>query len=485
MRTTDTLYNLIKSLDKTEKRNFRALATAFNEKDQEYIRLFEILDAAPENPPEQQLEKQFKALPVLKHYTQEKILRALHYFGNFHAREIMDEANSALIFASKNQTAPAIRAIKTAIRQALDTETTALIPHLVEIAISIIRKGTTFSEYKDQMRDLLALAASASESQNRITQLEHLHLTARELILKHPKPEDINPTISTWLTAHILTQSPLTQKENYLQNLIRLDIAQLQNHPHKTIEIANEILPLLNNPNLPLSLEPELKLEILRLLMKSHSIIGDIEKTYIYWYLYYKEIDSPTLPVTSNFIHHCLTLFAFALDFYDHEKVNSIETVIEERIVVDGLHISNDAKLRLHFYQTLSAFNSNSPKEALKKINTFLQVPKSKDLIPLQGSARILNLLIHISLGNTDMVESQLRATRTWFKKHQAGDDASALIFEMIHHWLKSSPENRTQLLKSYLPQFQQLELTQPDLFFLTSPTISRWLVRVGLAPTL
>jgi hypothetical protein len=96
------------------------------------------------------------------------------------------------------------------------------------------------------------------------------------------------------------------------------------------------------------------------------------------------------------------------------------------------------------FYFYLS-FGAERYEEALGYLNEWLDLETTVERPYLQGAARLLNLIIHFELGNYDLLESLLRSTYRWLKKHGQLHELERLTMGFIKQALEAASRKELQ----------------------------------------
>ena len=90
-------------------------------------------------------------------------------------------------------------------------------------------------------------------------------------------------------------------------------------------------------------------------------------------------------------------------------------------------------------------FGAEQYEEALDYLNEWLDLETTVERPYLQGAARLLNLIIHFELGNYELLESLLRSTYRWLKKHNQLHELERLTMGFIRQALEAPSTKELQ----------------------------------------
>lgn len=102
--------------------------------------------------------------------------------------------------------------------------------------------------------------------------------------------------------------------------------------------------------------------------------------------------------------------------------------------------ISSVRRAQLYFNMAVILFGAEKPAEALKYINKLLNqvdIDKSKDI---HCMAQIFNLVIHLELGNTELLPYALRSTQRFLETRSRTFRFESTILEFVNECLKKRP---------------------------------------------
>lgn len=161
MKTTDTLFRLIKSLSKSEKGYFKKYANFHVRNEQNnYTKIFDAIDAQKEYN-EQKLLKKFrnekfvKQFAVAKNYLYDMVLESLEAYHKNSTTEIRSLLNRIEILVDKGLHSQAKKLLKKAKDMAIDYEKLTYIPEINLMEQSIYRMQYSVGVLKDNSDKLI------------------------------------------------------------------------------------------------------------------------------------------------------------------------------------------------------------------------------------------------------------------------------------------------------------------------------------------
>ncbi len=418
---TDSLFLLIKSLTKSEKRYFK-LFTKFQGRDQNYLILFETMDQMEDYHDRVIMAKYsdetfIKQLHVTKNYLNGlimKSLRAYHMNDSFSARLKSHLQDIEILFKRdmlKLCYKSIIKAEKLAHRvsdhlaflELLNWKRKVLLTmkgvgdsrQLLNKIIANEQKTLKFLAYENQYWSLTINLGGINGN-------EPIELT------KHPYLKDSSHAQThraKILYFHLLYVTHtidvnLKKAEEAIDGLVEYlesDLLQLRNDPGSYITAINNKIGLyLNEKKLdqipPLldkirTIPKKLKLKSsspisLKLLIQSYNV--ELET--------YRD---------SGLVHEGIALIPIIRSFLEQNK---------------GL-VPKDYRILFHYQFAYFYFMNGSFSKALHDVNVVLSHRNSADRSDIVGYAQFLNLIIHYELGNTTVLKYSVAASRRFLKK--------------------------------------------------------------------
>lgn len=418
MRSSDFLFRLIKSLSKGDRRNFKLFAR-LQDGDKKYIQLFDAIDKQTEYD-ERKLLKQFKGerftkqFSVAKNYLYNYILRTLDIFHNDPHAELSSLIHKIEILMGKNlydQAEKLVRKAKhMAERQERFGEMLELLQHQRVILLRV-EKSKLFS----------VMIAEIHEQQNAIHRqmlnlLQYVQLFDRTYELR--KRAAAARVDSEMQEMEAILSDPLLESEesalSVRAKLKRLEIlnegAFFKHAFEDCVEHAGQMIAIYENHQ---EIRQERNIHFIEIVCNYGIFqyqLGNTEEAQIALSkLRNAQIFNEQEKVKVFELYYA---FKIGLCIESGDKETGIEVVRD----FEGQHAKVIGKMlkrvELQIYYMFSYFFlfTGDFSSALIWINKFLNEPKTEVRTDLQCMARILNLLIHLELGNRDLLEYEIKS---------------------------------------------------------------------------
>ena len=447
MKRADTLFELIKSLDKQEKRYFILFVSRYTiKKNSDAVRLFNLLCPMKEYDEKRVREKYAgegfaKHLPETKYQLRQLILKSLNYYhtGDTNDSKIWELLNCFDVLYSKN---------------------------LIAQCKKILAKAKQIAEKREKFPLLIE-----------IFQREKLFLEREQYIGK--KEKDIDRFFGNF--QKVISQMDNLGRYNYLRArvLLRFHLKYLQKSSEEWQHLRNTMNdPLLNKEEKCLSKEAQLEFNLINGIFRFH------HRDWINAIQYYRKqvelLEESAEGIKEN-IHRyiaaynnfLLILFNLNLhdDFYYHlqrfrtipEKYGagisiemkvfclsySLETILYivtgnfdkaaglEKKIVAGLEkhtatMPAPQKFNLYYNLAYAHFGLCQYKNAAYWVNKILQRDASEEWVNYFGHAQLLNLIIHYELQSENLFESFVRSTYGFFYKRKMLFKFEGLVLNFI-----------------------------------------------------
>lgn len=425
MKVTDDLFQLIKSLDQSEKRYFKIFATMHikGQEENKYIQLFDAIEKQSEYD-EAEIRKKFKnekflnQLHVAKNYLYNNILKSLRLFHSERSKlnELMDILRDVQILFDKSLYKQCRKLLDKAKKIAYTYEKHSHILAVLDWEKTLAR---TSAYANTEEKDLMGYYDEINYTMDKLTNInEYWKLTMKSFLLRKKQGEIRDKTELKKFNEII--KHPLLQSENKassfqsktfyfnikgLYYFTNKDYKNLLHHCLKLVELL-EAYPLLRKEdNYIASLYNLLLVQIE--LKKYDDALGTIKK------LRAIESHSPALQ-TRIFVTSYDTELNLYLRTGEFEKGKPLVSEIEQGVKNFGEKINKESEVLFSFNIAYLYFGLGEFNESLKWINKIINDKDLNIREDIQCFARILNLLIHYELGNYDLIEYIMKSTRRY-----------------------------------------------------------------------
>ncbi len=427
MKKQDALFQLIKSLTRGEKRNFRILAQ-LTAGDKKYLQLFDVIDNLDEYD-EQKILKKFKLdhkfekqFAYNKNYLYNSILNALAYFHKgidaelssisihvrilleknlyFQAKKLLNKAKEGV--SSRERFEELLKLLRTEVEILKITENIKLLPESIRevefterVTIDKIINLAAFQRLERQTFIMLSTRHVARKEDDLdevsrmlahpLLQDESEALSLRARILYH----EVHRRIAFYQTDHALSAYHARRavllfegapaileddKINYLKHVVTTAHHLLWTTGHE------EMFPLLE------------KIKAVKITTPQERV-ARFDK----YYLYVMALKS--------------TVAELATEEFLREYEEELDSLENDLAIATRL---NAAYTCAHYYMITEEYS-----KALVWINRFLNHPRSNLRTDLQAGMRLMNVLTHFELGNYDLIEYNLKSTYRFIYKQE------------------------------------------------------------------
>lgn len=424
------LYQLIQSLNKSEKRYFKLYAQAFVKEPSTYLQLFDAIEKE-ENPDDQLLSEQFniKHFSATKKYLFDSILKSLRGFYTEQSAgfQMLDALKNISILKNKGLFYDAIKVYEKTEKQLEEH-------HLYTFLIELLTIGEVlwpaYLTNKDVTKKQLSLHNQKIQYIEYLTEITHYRALARSIkntirLLRPIRNELQAIQILGYLKNPLLTTSPTEQniiarglyyecqtmclmtilEFQDLQKIMTEGIKVLINCGDKSVVFHKTLIANLHNA---LLVNAKLKNESAFWECAEHygllqqQLTGKINRSFdvVMQKLYY------------NFMLH------YWAEKDDFNEIAHIEMEIKEFWEKEDHFLDADWKVTASFFFTQTFFFLKEFEKALKWNMFLLEEEKNNPKLSCICNARVFNLLIHFESENYILLNSLFRSTYRFFKKN-------------------------------------------------------------------
>ena len=425
MKVTDDLFQLIKSLDQSEKRYFKIFATMHikGSEENKYIMLFDAIDKQSEYD-EDEIRKKFKnekflnQLHVAKNYLYNNILKSLRLFHSERSKlnELMDILRDVQILYEKSLYKQCRKLLDKAKKIAYTYEKHSHILAVLDWEKTLAR---TSAYANTEEKDLLGFYDEINETMEKLRNInEYWKLTMNSFLLRK-KQGEIRDKAELKKFNEII-KHPLLQSENKatsfqsktfyfnikgLYYFTNKDYKNLLNHCKKLVDLLEANPLLMKEDNYIASLYNLLLVQIE--LRQYDDALNTIKKL--------RDFKSnSTAMQTRIFVTSYDTEINLYLRTGEFEKGIPLIKEIEEGLKKFGEKLNKESEALFSFNIAYLYFGLGEYNNSLNWINKIINDKELTVREDIQCFARILNLLVHYELGNYDLIEYIMKSTRRY-----------------------------------------------------------------------
>ncbi len=460
-KASDYLFRLIHSLSQSEQRYFKLFARRHvSRRENKYVRIFDIV-AGQKQYDEEPLRKFFPGrnasagLFAAKDYLFKMILRSLevHHARNTVHSTLKNQLTHIEVLYRKGLYKICARILSQAKEEAYRFEdfyavmqllgwertlmiTTADLPSLEENEarifseeLSIIKKTENINAYQHLHSQVIII--SFKEGHVR----KEKEIKKLRSIMDHPLLSDERQALSysaklSYYRIYASYFYTIADRDKYYRYL-KKQMILMESHPHQIKEQQGNYLRLLNN-FIPACIMTAHYREAEAGLQKFKNITGaDKEvKAYIFINTHSNELD-------------------LSFSRGEYKKALSIIPAIEKGLQQFNNHSSRERLLILYFDIFYVYFALEDYSRALKWINRILNERHIGLREDLYANARMMNLVVHFELGNTDLLEYIVRSTYRYLYKRDRLYRFETALLNFIRRKLPGIL-NRDELIKAF-----------------------------------
>ncbi len=477
MKPSEELFNLIKSLTKSEKRFFK-LSSSLQSGEKNYLKIFDAIDEQ-EVYDEHSIKKSFKNEKFIKHFPSEKnhlyklILKSLRsYFSDNSISSILkQEIKNIEILYNKTLYEECEKFLKRAKKLAFEHEKFYYLFELISIEKMLLEEAFEDGKFNRSLDDLI------EEEQMVIAKL-------RNLAEYHVLYSKVNLAFrSEGYTRDLNTKNIIDEvSENHLIKSKNTALSK------RAATICYYTQGFCHSSNNQKDLSFIAFLQVKSILDRNPTLRGDLIKRYVRTlynllkiHIERKEFRSAfklieelrALEKNDKFssIDVKIRIFRAAnmaeLDIYDKlgefEKGLTLIKKIEDQLKYFESNTNKEHLIAFYLKFSVLYIGINDLNKSLYWVNKILNDNEKLLRQDLYAYARLINIIIHFELGNYDLIEYLVKSTQRFLNKKKRDFDLEKLILTSIRKLSKST--NREKKKEGYIVFRSKLEelFKEPD----------------------
>ncbi len=428
----DSLYKLIKSMNKSEKRHFKLFANSFGKKENLYLQLFDAIDKEGEDLDESDLVKELniKHLSVTKRYLFDTILKSLRNYHVDHniAFRILGNIQNISLLRNRGMIKEAIKVYEKTYEELLDQNLYTFLLELLNTAEVLWAAYLPNKEMLDKLAEIQQEKLLYIDYLNSITTYRalarNLKNTVRVLFpLRDESQEaDVKALLNNPLLQNVDNASNLLAKSLYYEckNICLSALLDYEGVKQST----QEAIGLLE--------QQERKSVVLYKTLIANLVNGLLaaarskdEETFQLLAIKYRTLQNElTKKIGNSFdcllqkLYYNFTLhYLIAQDRFD--EVIALEPEISAFWRNNDDFLETDWKMTMSFFFAQSLFYKKDYDKAQQWIDIILEEEKNNPKVSCVCNARIMNLMIHYEKGNFMLLYSLFRSTYRYLNKNE------------------------------------------------------------------
>jgi len=485
------VFNLVKSLTKAEKRNFRQYAKRIQHSDELlFLQLFDLLDKQKTYDEERIVSSMGRLgknqySNIKRHLYSQVItsLRLLHKEkrANFKVREYLD---FAYILYGKGLHLQALKLLRKA-------KVLAQKHHLVYMNLTILELEKTIETRhitrsgSQKAENLIEESAAAQQDANHLVRLSNLRLRVYAKYIQHGnvKNKEEAEAIKAYYREQIdnIDTKKLGFMESvyYLQsrvwyNYILLDFKSCLKHAKKWIALLDK------NPAM-IERDVDLYIRGFHYVLTTAYHLNDIDTHRHYLEVLESFRKSHYLKFNHNSqIRSFLYVHSARLDHITlNGTFSNAETVIAKSLnrIRRYNYKLDDHRIMVFYYKFAWLYlGAGKVNKSIDYLNRIINNELNKLRVDLQNYSRVLQLICHYELGNFDILQYLLNTHSNYFNRQQSLNTFLKLAMNMFHELRMKGISDHKSVFEQYLNEFKKIGRTRYKRRALVYLDIISWL---------
>lgn len=472
-RSVDSLFMLIKSLEKAEKRHFKLYINRSSARSGELkvVRLFDLIDKQ-KSPNEEQLLKRMTGvtksqLANLKTHLYREILASLRLLKRTDSidLEINELFDYAHILYKKGLFFPSLRMLERAKDLARAYDKINILPQLLSLEKRI--EGLHITRQVEFRADAIVQESTeVTERLHRVSQLSNLSLKLFSWFVQngHARDRSDESDIRQFLREHLPTDAwtytGFYERLYLYQSLswyafIRQDFLQYYRYARKWVDLFQE------DPN-RIRIETGHYIKGLHTLLNAQFDLRHLQAFRQTIRQLEKLSQTKRIQANENFRMQCF-LYLSTARINGHFMEGSFSAgmrripAIESELQSLALFTDAHRLLVLNYKFAMLCFGSGDYSQCIDYLRKIIDAPTHLRY-DLQCYARLLHLLAHYELGNDELMDSLTKSTYRFLAKMKNLTAIELAMFRFLRRSLPLSPRKLKPELEKFLEEIRHLE---------------------------
>lgn len=456
----DALHSLVRSLSKAEKRNFRLYAKRLQSKqDLLFVRLFDILDKADtydDRPIKEKLKLTGSKLSNLKRHLYAQILKSLRLLHIEKDREIQirEQMDHAKILYEKGLYLQSLKLLDRVRGIATNAHQELLVMEIIEIQKYIEERHITRSrKEKGKMEKLLSAAEQQEALISNMVRLSNLKIEIHGLYITmgHARNEKDHQYVTQRFLKSLdkfearklgFMEQVFLHQSHMWYYYILLDFEKCHQHAHKWVAIFDKHPDMIKDD--PVLYMRGLAYELSTLFSLRHRDAYD--KSMEKFEHFSKEHDSH-MNITGRIINF-LYLYTARLNkhFLAGTYAEGIKLVPQIERLIKRYEVAIDIHRIMVFNYKMAwlFFGAGNFSKAIDYLNAIINLEAGHLREDIQCYSRLLHLIAHYELGNSEYLKYQVETVSRFFAKMK---DLNQIQREILNFFRKNSALRGVELL--------------------------------------
>lgn len=471
----DPLFNLINSLDKAERKNFRLYASrnSNSSKSPKFLRLFDLIDKQKEydevklkNQIGKITNSQFSNLKRNLATQVLKSLRLIHIQKEMNL-QIREQQDFAQILYGKGMYLQSLKVLDRAKSLAIKSNHNFLLLEILEFEKLIESRHITRSrKIKNKVENLIDTSTEVKNTVANSTDLANLNLKISGMYIKmgHVKSETEKFFVKEYFDTHIehikvhdmsfMEQIHLHQAKMWYHYIL-LDFEKCVLHCKSWVDLFNE-KPIM------IQKDPDLYMRGLHYLLIAAFYVRDYDTFFQYYEIFEKffKKKSKAFNKASEFIHFIYGYNAKLNNHFIKGDYQQAEELIPQILKkIKQLDLVMDTHRKIIFYYKIAwiYFAQNKWSKAIDYLNKIENLERVHLRDDILCYCKLITLICHLELKNHEWVDNQIINTRRFCKKVNEMNPAIELALDYISKLNSSLNSEKATLTENLVPKFVRL----------------------------
>lgn len=458
MKPTHDLFDLVHSLTKSEKRFFK-LQSSLQAGEKNYVRLFDLLEKM-DHYDENYVKETFKGELFLKHLPSEKnhlfklILKSLRsYHGESSVRSILKQAlKNVDILHKKGLFEECKKELKRAKKLATSYEFFYYLFEIISWQKNLLEEDYENGEFSQSIDEIAEEEAEVLVLLQNLAQYQVIYGKVNAIFRSGGfTPSKIHEEMLREILSSKLLEDA-SKAKSIRSNCIRLYslgfCAIAENDIEKAAEYFLEVIQVFEENEWLREDKAKRYMRSLGQLLTCKVLLNDrAGATEIYKKLEaLEEMEHFQNPDLIAFRFRVLKQIQVEMALMFDQKIQSDELFASIKQTKNVL--SKEFEMMMHYRLALYEFSCGFHQRALKHVNEIINNSDKELRQDIYGHVRVLNILIHLCLGNTDLVEYALKSTIRFYTQRERDHEADIHFLKTLRAYNKLMPFEKPEFLK-------------------------------------
>lgn len=433
MKPSNELFDLIKTLSKSEKRFFK-LNSSLQSGDKNYLKLFNYIDKQNKYN-EDELKKYFSGEKFIKHLPSEKnhlyklILKSLR---NFYAdqsvkSQLKQEIKNVEVLYKKALYKECAKFVKRAKKIAIEYEKFYYLFELINWEKKLMEEEFESGYFKQNLDELIDEETEVIEKLRNLAEYHILYSKINYVFRSggFTRNKEERKIVAQIADHHLIkgkNTAISTRATSICYYTKGLCAASIRDYEDALINFRKAKVVLDKTPKVKSDL-PNRYIYILNFLMQCYIDVNDFNNAQelineihdLQSHKEYKSLDSEVKIFSSAYIGQ-LTLYNRKGEF---DKTIKLYNEIENQLEKYSSKLNKEKILLFNYNKAYALFGLEDYKSALRFINDILNENEKELRQDVYSFARIFNLIIHYELGNYNFIEYDSKSTQRFLNKYE------------------------------------------------------------------